>query len=65
MFCGLGIYPWLAYSGCNHTYEIYQEDHNFGQNRGNNPVEILKERYAKGEITKEQYLQMRKTIEEN
>jgi len=34
------------------------------QSQGN-AVEILNERFAKGEITKEQYLQMRKTMEEN
>lgn len=31
--------------------------------RGSHPVDILKERYAKGEITKEQFEQMKKDLE--
>jgi len=64
MFCGLGLYPWLAYSSCNHTHEGYHEDNNVRQNQGSGAVEILKERYVRGEITKEQFLEMRKIIEQ-
>jgi uncharacterized membrane protein len=63
MFCGLGFYPWMALSTCNHTHENCPENHNDGASQGNRAVEILKERYAKGEITKEQFLEMRKEIE--
>lgn len=31
--------------------------------RGRRPLEILKERYARGEITGEQYAQMRRNVE--
>jgi len=54
----------LAYSSCNHTHEVYREDHNVGPSRGSGALEILKERYVRGEITKEQFLEMRKVIEQ-
>ena len=63
MFCGIGFYPLMAFSTCNHSHEIYHEDHNDGRSQGGRAIEILKERYAKGEITKEQFLEMRKEIE--
>ena len=34
-----------------------------GPRQGHHPVDILKERYAKGEITKEQFEQMKKDLE--
>ena len=34
-----------------------------GSNRNESPLEILKKRYAKGEITKEQFEQMKKELE--
>ena len=53
----------MALSTCNHTHEIYHEGHNDERSQGGRAIEILKERYAKGEITKEQFLEMRKEIE--
>ena len=64
IFCGLGIYPWLAYSSCNHKHEVYPEEHNVRQNQGSGALKILKERYAKGELTTDQFLEMRKIIEQ-
>ena len=44
---------------------IFQQKQNLGENdtNYNKPVTILKERYAKGEITREEYEQMLKDIE--
>jgi uncharacterized membrane protein len=62
MLCGFGFYPLMALSTSNHTHEVY-EDHNSGHSQGNKAIDILKERYAKGEVTKEQFLEMRRTLE--
>ncbi|MCK4884671.1 SHOCT domain-containing protein [Candidatus Bathyarchaeota archaeon] len=49
--CGLGWYPLIALSSCNGRYEHY---HNESSQSGR-ALEILRERYAKGEITREQF----------
>jgi putative membrane protein len=46
-----------TYGHCGH-----QGHYNGNQGRA---LDVLNERFAKGEITREQYLQMRKTMEEN
>ena len=59
MMCGWGLLPFLALSSCNASHE-----HSHVQpSKTNGAVEILKERYAKGEISKETYFEMRKDIE--
>ena len=60
MMCGWGLLPYFAISSCNVSHE---HTHVESSRNGSRAIEILKERYAKGEITKETYFEMRKDIE--
>jgi putative membrane protein len=51
-----GVVIWLVYTLINAAQTKTQE------NKQDNAVEILKKRYAKGEITKKQYEEMRKEL---
>ena len=59
MMCGWGLVPFLALSSCNASHEHSHVE----PSKTYRAVEILNERYAKGEISKETYFEMRKDIE--
>jgi putative membrane protein len=44
------------------VWGIKRFTHTNGHTSGKSPIDIIKERYAKGEITKEQYEQMKKEL---
>jgi len=60
MSCGWGWLPLLAISSCNSSHVHSHVEQSTHKNRA---VEILKERYAKGEISKETYFEMRTDLE--
>jgi uncharacterized membrane protein len=57
--CGFGCFPLIAISGCNQTREHYYEQ----PRRRGRANEILKERYARGEITREEFNEIRKELD--
>ncbi len=43
---------------------IYAKRNHVGHHMGLHPIEILKQRYAKGELSKEQFKEMKKELED-
>ena len=58
MFCGFGLFPWLALSTCSHSHEHVQQE----KTSNKTVLEILQERYGKGEISREEFLEIKKDL---
>ena len=58
MFCGFGIFPWLALSTCINSHEHVQQE----KTSNRSALEILQERYAEGELTREEFLEIKKDL---
>lgn len=61
MFGGIGMIPFLGAFIWLIVWLINKNKESERQNTSN-PLEIIKERYAKGEFTKKQYEEMKKEI---
>jgi len=55
MICGFGLFSLIALSSCNQTHEHSSKE--------GKAIEILKERYARGETTREEFIEIRKELE--
>ncbi|MEJ2127052.1 MAG: SHOCT domain-containing protein [Candidatus Bathyarchaeota archaeon] len=60
MSCGWGLWPLLAVSSCS---AAHVHSHPQASSNGEKAIDILKQRYAKGEINKQTYLEMKKDLE--
>ena len=68
--CGLGYGWWMPLGGAAFLtilivglYLLFSAYHKPERSSGSGAIEILKGRYAKGEITEEQYQKMKKELE--
>ncbi len=58
MFCGFGMFPWLALSTCSYSHDHVQKE----QVNKSTALKILKQRYARGEISREEFLEIKKDL---
>jgi uncharacterized membrane protein len=58
MFCGFGMFPWLALSTSSHSHEYVEQK----KVSNTTALEILKQRYAKGEISRDEFLEIKKDL---
>jgi uncharacterized membrane protein len=58
MFCGFGMFPWLALSTCSHSHEHVEQK----KVSNTTALEILKQRYAKGDISRDEFLEIKKDL---
>jgi len=63
MFLAPVIFLFLIFLGAYYLITEYTRTGRSESGRGEKAIEILRERYAKGEITSEQYLKMKKELE--
>lgn len=65
---GIGYFPWMGlmffivFAIVIFLLVSYLKKDNYRETKSNNALEILEERFAKGEISKEEFLDMKKTI---
>jgi len=65
---GMGYFPWMGlmffivFAIVIFLFISYLKKDNYRETKSNNALEILEERFAKGEISKEEFLNMKKTI---
>lgn len=59
----IAIFASIMRGGHGRRWHHYYENGRGGRSEGRDPLDILKERYAKGDISEEQYARMRKEIE--
>ncbi len=61
-FPGMGLIFFIVFAIVIFLFVSYFKKDNTNTTKSNNALEILEERFAKGEITKEEFIDMRKTL---
>ncbi len=61
-FPGMGLVFFMVFAIVIFLFVSYFRKDNSGTIKSNNALEILEERFVKGEILKEEFLDMKKTI---
>ncbi len=61
-FPGMGLVFFIVFAIVIFLFVSYFRKDNSGTTKSNNALEILEERFVKGEISKEEFLDMKKAI---